>query len=112
MAQKSLFYFREIDYEPEAVEKFLISESLSLLEELLPVLTEAEAFTKDGLEGVLAAFIETHGIKLGVVAQPLRVALTGTTVSPGIFEVMEVMGRDMVLGRLSKAIAHIKAKKV
>jgi len=41
----------------------------------------------------------------------LRVALTGTTVSPGIFEVMEVMGRDMVLQRLSKAIAHITAKK-
>jgi len=111
MAQKSLFYFEEITYEPEADEKFLVSESLNLLEELLSVLTGAKPFTKDGLERILAAFIEMQGIKLGVVAQPLRVALTGTTVSPGIFEVMEVMGRDMVLQRLSKAIAHITAKK-
>jgi glutamyl-tRNA synthetase len=106
MAQKSLFYFEEITYEPEADRKFLAPESLDLLEELLSVLTGAKVFTKDGLERILATFIETQGIKLGVIAQPLRVALTGTTVSPGIFEVMEVMGRDMVLQRLSKAIAH------
>jgi glutamyl-tRNA synthetase len=110
MAQKSLFYFKEIAYDPQADEKFLAPESLHLLEELLSVLTGAEAFTKDGLERILASFIETHGITLGVVAQPLRVALTGTTVSPGIFEVMEVMGRDMVLHRLSKAISHIENK--
>ncbi|MBW2078687.1 MAG: glutamate--tRNA ligase [Deltaproteobacteria bacterium] len=110
MAQKSLFYFQKITYEPEADEKFLVPESSELLEELLSVLRAAEVFTRDELERILAAFIETHGIKLGVVAQPLRVALTGTAVSPGIFEVMEVMGRDMVLTRLTKAIAHIKAK--
>jgi glutamyl-tRNA synthetase len=110
MAEKSLFYFKEITYEPEADRKFLVSESLHLLEELLSVLTGAKPFTKDRLERILATFMETQGIKLGVVAQPLRVALTGTTVSPGIFEVMEVMGRDMVIARLSKAIAHIQNK--
>jgi glutamyl-tRNA synthetase len=109
-AEKSLFYFKEITYEPSADAKFLVSESSKLLEELLSVLTAAEVFTQDELERILSVFIETHGIKLGAVAQPLRVALTGKTVSPGIFEVMEVMGRDMVLKRLSRAIAHIKAK--
>jgi glutamyl-tRNA synthetase len=111
MAQKSLFYFQEPAYKPEADEKFLVPEHVGLLEELLSVLTEAEAFTQDELKRILAGFIETHGIKLGVVAQPLRVALTGGTVSPGIFEVMEAMGRDMVLTRLTTAIAHIKVKK-
>jgi glutamyl-tRNA synthetase len=110
MAQKSLFYFREIIYEPEADEKFLKRESLELLEELLSALKAAEFFTQDELERIMASFIAARGIKLGVVAQPLRVALTGTTVSPGIFEVMEVMGRDMVRQRLSEAIAHINAK--
>ena len=43
------------------------------------------------------------GIKLGVVAQPLRAALTGSLASPGIFEVMDVLGRDETLGRLADA---------
>jgi len=50
-------------------------------------------------------------MKLGKVAQPLRVALTGKTVSPGIFEIMEVMGQEMVIKRLAGAISHIKSKK-
>ncbi len=111
MAEKSLFYFKEITYEPEADAKFLVPESSELLEELLSVVKGTEVFTRDELERIFSVFIETHGIKLGVVAQPLRVALTGTTVSPGIFEVMEVMGQEQVAKRLSKAIAHIKAKK-
>ena len=86
-------------------------ESSELLEELLSVFKGAEAFTRDELERILSVFIETHGIKLGVVAQRLRIALTGTTVSPGIFEVMEVLGRDRVVTRLSKAIVHMKAKR-
>jgi glutamyl-tRNA synthetase len=112
MAQKSLFYFKEITYEPEADRKFLAPESLPLFEDLLSVLTKAKVFTREGLEPIFSAFIEKHEIKLGVVAQPLRVALTGATVSPGIFEVMEVMGRDMVLQRLSKAIEHIQTKRM
>jgi glutamyl-tRNA synthetase len=111
MAEKSLFYFKEITYEPEADAKFLVPESSDLLEELLSVVEGAEVFTRDELERILSVFIEAHGIKLGVVAQPLRVALTGKSVSPGIFEVMEVMGKEQVVKRLSTAIAHIKAKK-
>ena len=111
MAEKSLFYFKEITYEPEADAKFLVPESSEHLEELLSVLKAVEVFTRDGLERVFSVFIETRRIKLGVVAQPLRVALTGKMVSPGIFEVMEVMGRAEAVKRLSKAIAHIKAKK-
>jgi glutamyl-tRNA synthetase len=110
MAQKSLFYFKEITYEPEADVKFLMPESSELLEKLLSVVKGAEVFTRDELERILSVFIETHRIKLGIVAQPLRVALTGKSVSPGIFEVMEVMGHVEVAKRLSKAIAHIKSK--
>lgn len=63
------------------------------------------------LENIFPIFIESHQIKLGTVAQPLRVALTGKTVSPGIFEVMEAMGKETVIKRLSNAISHIKSKK-
>jgi len=111
MAQGALFYFREITYDTKADEKFLKPELAELLEDLLFTLKGADAFTQDELERIFSNFVETHRIKLGTVAQPLRVALTGKTASPGIFEVMEVMGKDIVVIRLSKAIAHIKAKK-
>ena len=48
-------------------------------------------------------FAAEKGVKLGAVAQPLRAALTGSLASPGIFEVMEVLGRDETLGRIGDA---------
>jgi glutamyl-tRNA synthetase len=49
----------------------------------------------------MRAFAEGHNLKLGAVAQPLRVALTGRTTSPGIFEVLSVLGRQECLSRLA-----------
>ena len=49
-------------------------------------------------------------IKLGKIAQPLRVALTGKSASPGLFEVMEVLGKEKVVARIQKAVAHIETK--
>jgi glutamyl-tRNA synthetase len=49
----------------------------------------------------MRAFAETHALKLGAVAQPLRVALTGRTTSPGIFDVLSVLGREESLARLA-----------
>jgi len=51
------------------------------------------------------SFAEAQGLKLGQIAQPLRAALTGSTVSPGVFEVMTVLGKAEVLGRLADAAA-------
>ncbi len=56
------------------------------------------------------AVVEDNEIKLKKVAQPLRVALTGKTASPGIFEVMEILGRKKVVERLAKVITHIRSK--
>jgi len=111
MAQGALFYFKEIVYEKQADEKFLRPEVLEILEDLLSDLKGAAAFDQKELEKIFSTFLERHQIKLGKVAQPLRVALTGKTVSPGIFEIMEVMGQEMVVKRLSNAISHIKSKK-
>ena len=61
-------------------------------------------WTADILDGELRKFAEGHGIKLGAVAQPLRAALTGSLASPGIFEVMEVLGRAESLARLQDAV--------
>ena len=53
------------------------------------------------METTLRGFAEARQIKLGAVAQPLRAALTGSTASPGLFEVMAVLGRDACLQRLA-----------
>ena len=111
MAQRALFYFQEIDYEQQADEKFLLPDVLYILEDLLLDLKGAASFDQNNLENIFSIFLERHKVKLGIIAQPLRVALTGTSVSPGIFEIMEVMGQEMVIQRLTRAIAHIKSKK-
>ena len=111
MAQGALFYFKEITFEKQADEKFLLPEVLDILEDLLFDLKGSTSFDQKELENTFSTFLERHQMKLGKVAQPLRVALTGKTVSPGIFEIMEVMGKEMVIKRLSNSISHIKSKK-
>src|SRR5204863_4090119 len=64
----------------------------------------AEAtWTAEILEAELRKFADQQGVKLGAVAQPLRAALTGSLASPGIFEVMQVLGRDESLARITDA---------
>jgi len=62
-------------------------------------------WTEAALEDAVRRYVEANGLKLGAVAQPLRAALAGSTVSPGIFEVMTVLGRDETLARLADAAA-------
>lgn len=97
----------EIEYNEKAKEKFLNEKSRDLLIELKESLTSVTEFTAQGLEKVFRTIIEKHGIKLGSLAQPVRVAMTGGTESPGIFEVLEVLGREKTLKRLEKAIKTI-----
>ena len=66
-----------------------------------------DSFTKEGIEDAFKKVMETTGLKLGKIAQPVRVALTGKTASPGIFEILEVLGKDKSVYRLEKAINHI-----
>ena len=60
------------------------------------------------LEGAFLRVMELTGLKLGKIAQPVRVALTGRTASPGIFEIIEILGREAVLKRLDAAVRRIE----
>ncbi|HEX5318418.1 MAG TPA: glutamate--tRNA ligase [Stellaceae bacterium] len=102
LARKAAFYIAErpLRPEPEAA-KLLTQEARALLGELRGNL--GETWEHDALEAGLRDFAAQKGLKLGAVAQPLRAALTGSTASPGIFEVMEVLGRDETLARLGDA---------
>ena len=70
------------------------------LRNMLPRLTALEDWSPASTEAVVRAYAEEQGAKLGVVAQPLRAALTGRSTSPGIFDVLEVLGREESLGRI------------
>ncbi|MDB5360137.1 MAG: glutamate--tRNA ligase [Rhodospirillales bacterium] len=75
-------------------------EARALLTRLAMALGNQADWQEAPLETAVRAFIESEGVKLGAVAQPLRAALAGAVTSPGIFEVMAVLGRDEALGRI------------
>jgi glutamyl-tRNA synthetase len=111
MAESALFYFQDqVKYEENGDKKFLKPDVLDLLNDHNGSLIKMSDFNHAELEKLFITFLDEKKIKLGKVAQPLRVALTGKTVSPGIFEVMDVLGKEEVSARISRAIDHIKAK--
>ena len=86
--------------------KLLTDDARALLTTLLPRL-EAADWTATSIEAEVRRFAEETGAKLGSVAQPLRAALTGRSVSPPVFDVMAVLGRDEALARIrDQAAAH------
>jgi len=111
MADGASFYFQEsIVYEEKGDRKFLKPGILGLLEDIRDRLSQWEDFSESGLESLFSAFLEEKEIKLGKIAQPLRVALTGKTASPGLFEVMDALGKEAVVARVERAVDHIRAK--
>jgi glutamyl-tRNA synthetase len=86
--------------------KLLTPDARRLLADLLPPL-EAAAWRADALEECLRRFAAENRAKLGAVAQPLRAALTGSVASPGIFLVMEVLGREETMGRIADAVSGL-----
>ncbi|MBC8420238.1 MAG: glutamate--tRNA ligase [Pseudomonadota bacterium] len=112
MAEGAAFCFEEeISYEEKADNKFLKPDIAGLFEELCERLAAISEFIQENLEKVFVEFLEEKEIKLKKLAQPLRVALTGKTASPGIFEVMQVLGKDRVIERVRNAVVHIRNKK-
>jgi glutamyl-tRNA synthetase len=105
----SLSYYiaDEIAYDLKAREKFLNRKYLANLEAVKESLDGLGDFTAGELEKVFHSIAEKYGAKLGSIAQPLRVAVTGRTESPGIFEVLEVLGKEKTMKRLDMAIRMI-----
>lgn len=104
------FIFDEIKIDEKAGAKHLTPDVAGPLKELAERLKTIEPFVHAEIEKVFNAIVEEKGVKLGKIAQPVRVALTGGTVSPGIFEVIEVMGKDRTLKRIEAALRLISAR--
>lgn len=88
-------------YDPEIVGKFLTSDKVVLLRGLAEALASVKPFTALELERAVRAYVGSQGKTLKDIAQPCRVALTGRTAGAGLFETMELMGRERVIARLS-----------
>ncbi|MEW6586074.1 MAG: glutamate--tRNA ligase [Nitrospirota bacterium] len=103
------FYVAEdVEYDRKAKEKFLNAKNLTHLKGIMGELEPLKNFVAPEIEKTFASFIERQGIKLGAVAQPARVAVTGKTESPGIFDVLEILGKEKTLRRLTRAIKTIE----
>jgi glutamyl-tRNA synthetase len=108
MAEAMRFYMiDEPEYDADAVKKFLKPEMRAPLERVTADLEKLEDYSEASLEDVFRKIIEDLGIKFGKIAQPIRVALTGTTISPGLFEIIHVLGKETVLKRLHKGLERI-----
>jgi glutamyl-tRNA synthetase len=103
-----LFAKRPIALDSQA-EKLLDEAGRKVLGALLPRLESVENWTPEALDAAVRRYAEEAGLKLGKVAQPLRAALTGRTTSPGIFDVLEVLGREESLARIRDKVLQSKS---
>jgi len=102
--EKARYLFTE-DYPMAEKAKRKLEEGLPLLKELYPRLKAQEEWSEAALEALLRGFAAEKGVKLGQVAQPLRAALTGSLETPGLFEVMALLGKERVLKRLERTLS-------
>ncbi|MDE0308728.1 MAG: glutamate--tRNA ligase [Acidiferrobacterales bacterium] len=98
------FFVDEIEYDDAAVQKHLTGTVRGPLQEFRSALAEISRWTRDDIHGAFAQVVEANGIKFGELAQPVRVALTGGTTSPGIDVTVELIGKCRALERLDRAL--------
>lgn len=108
MAEKSLYFFQEnIDYDPAAVKKHLRPVVLAPLETLYRQFQSLSTWDKDAVQTCINEVCAEFDISMGKLAQPLRVAVTGSSASPSIDMTLTLLGKKRVLSRLEKSIANL-----
>ena len=101
------FLFEDPVDDPDAWERIMTPESRPLLAAALEALRDSADFAPAAIERALRAVVERHDAKPKQVFQPIRVAITGTTVSPGIFESLAALGRDETVARIERALEPV-----
>lgn len=107
MAQNSTFFFIEPPwYEEKAAKKHLTAEGAAALRAVQTALSDVAPWSSAAIHAALESVATQLGVGLGKIAQPIRVAVSGTTVSPPIDVTLEILGREVTLARIEKAIAY------
>ncbi|MFN3413486.1 MAG: glutamate--tRNA ligase, partial [Thermoanaerobaculum sp.] len=115
IAYASFFFVGEVSYPPEVLPKLVMkkptaAEAAAILEELLEEeLDPLLDWSKDNLEAALRGFAEARGLRAGDFFMAVRVAVTGRTATPPLFETMEVLGKETCRRRLRHAISVLKS---
>ncbi|MBU1340762.1 MAG: glutamate--tRNA ligase [Proteobacteria bacterium] len=111
MAQGAAFYYQDpVSFDEKAAHKFLTPDILTVLQNCANDIQALETYTQESLEDVFKKIMEKTDLKFGKIAQPIRVAITGTTVSPGIFEMLLALGRERTVQRIKAAVRFIQDK--
>jgi len=112
--RKTRFLFlpdEKIEYDRNAVQKVLIKDGgLAILPIIRDKLAAMDHLSEQAIEDMLRLLAEERNVGLGKIAQPLRVAITGTTISPPIFDSVEMLGKEKTLSRINRAIEIIQGK--
>jgi glutamyl-tRNA synthetase len=98
----------EITFDDKAAKKFLTKDAHEPIESLIQKLSTLGDFTEANIEQAFTATLQEKCLQMGQLAQPVRVALTGSTVSPGIHDVIAVLGKERTIQRLRKALDFIQ----
>ena len=110
VADAAVYFFKDIEaYDEKGVAKHFKPEAAELLEKCIAALEADEVFDLASTEAVYNRIAEDNGLALGKVIHPTRLALTGRTVSPGMFDVMVLLGKEKTLARMRKAVEYIKS---
>ena len=109
VADASEYFFKDVEsYDEKGVAKHFKPEAVELLEACIEGIKALPEFTLETTEALYNKIAEEHGLSLGKAIHPTRLALTGRTVSPGLFDVMVLLGREKCLERMEKAVEFIK----
>ena len=108
MAGGARFFFAPaVEIDPKAAEKFLRPEIAGPMARLRAALAGASPFSKEAVRAAFEGVLAAEGLAIGKLAQPVRVAVTGGTVSPGIHETLSLLGKERALARIDAALARI-----
>jgi glutamyl-tRNA synthetase len=110
MAEKSRYFYTDVEYDEQAVAQHLTPEIAPALQAIVNALGNVTDWRKEAIHHVIATESEAMHLKLGKVAQPVRVAVTGNTMSPPIDATLALLGRERTIARLQAALAICQKK--
>ncbi len=105
MAEKSRYFYAEVEYNTEAVKQHLTTEAIPILTAMREGLSQLNDWNKEAIHQVITSIAEKLAVKLGKIAQPARVAVTGNTISPPLDITLVLLGKELTIQRLNAALA-------
>lgn len=110
MAEKALCYYRDFeDYDPAGVKKWIKAGSVDILKAAGEFLSNLSSWESAAIDEALSGLAKARGVGMGKVGQPLRIAITGCAMSPGIGDTLVLCGRERALARIKRAAEHFAA---